>query len=228
MASTRKYDVDQINLNGFIKTFRKEKPKLIQTTKTEDCERLAVSLIKSIQIALEKSCPKLTYENKVKQSIVNRVPRRVSELFLISKSLTKENRIRTNRLVNYQNTKPNYSKYDFFEKQLAFYVGDQCPNQMVYKQFNKPINRIEIDEETIREVFDTYARPGKIPGLDFIPTEIWQIILKFDGDYLIQFIRELFKFYVPKVFKESKLVIFRKPNRSGYSPENYRFITIQR
>lgn len=228
MASTRKYDIDHINSSAFVKTFRKEKPKLI-ATKPEDCERLATDLIKSIQISLNSSCPKFDDNNKPKtKSIAYRLPRNISDLFLISRALLNENRRQNYRTANYQSTlRPNHSKIDFFEKQLAYYIGDQCSNKLAFKKNSKLPSVFPIDENRIDDLI-TRLPSDKLPGLDFIPNEIWQCILKCDRDYLMEFIRILVQnLYFPHIFKQGKLIVFRKPFRRGYEPENFRFITVQ-
>lgn len=228
MTSTRKYDIDHINSSNFINVFRKERPNLPQTTRDEDCERLSAELVRSVQVALEHSAPKFNnnYDVTKKNSMINRLPRNVGDLFIISRSLMNENRRTLNRSTNYQNSRPNYSKKDFFERQLSFYIGDQCSNRLAYKPIAKPIST-QIDEDTIRSLIDRLPS-NKLPGLDCIPNEVWQCILKCDENYLIQFLNTLIKaLHFPDAFKQGKLIVFRKPHRTGYHPENYRFITIQ-
>ena len=225
MASTRKYDIKHTNSGLFLNTFRRERPDLISTGKNEDCERIAKQLIASIENALEQSTPKLAPGDRSRQTTVYRVPRKLGDLFIISRQLMNERR-RVNMQANYENTyRSNYSKVDFFDKQLSFYTGDPCPNQLVNKKFAKP-SHIEIDREQIRELINVLP-PNKLPGLDCIQNEVWQSILKCEEDYLLDFISMLLNaLYFPKVFKSGKLITFRKPHRRGYGPENYRFVTV--
>jgi len=225
MASTRRYDINNMNSGGFVKTFRKEKPKLNNSTRAEDCDRLTESVIKSVQVALEQSTPKFNSENNNKaRTNLFRIPRNVSDLFIISKSLLNESRRQYYQTSNYE--RPNYSKKQFFEQQLSYYIGDQCSNKRVYKKFSKPTTN-QVDENLIKDIINK-SPTNKLPGLDYIPNEVWQCILKYDEEYLIEFINNLIEaLHFPAAFKQGKLIVFRKPNRSGYHPENYRFITIQ-
>lgn len=226
MASTRKYDINHTNSGAFVNTFRRERPHLVSTAKSEDCEKIAKKLIASIENALEQSTPKLAPQDSSGQGAVNRRPRKVADLFIIARQLMSEDRRRVSRQTNYQNSRPNYSKIDFFDKQLSFYVGDQCPNQMVNKKYAKPSQGVEVDAEQIKELIQKLP-PNKLPGLDCVQNEVWQSILKCDEEYLVNFITMMLKaLYFPKVFKQGKLIVFRKPYRRGYGPENYRFVTV--
>lgn len=225
MASTRKYDISKTNTGIFVNTFRRERPQLVSTGKNEDYERIAKKLVASVENALEQSTPKLEPQDRSRQGAVYRLPSKLRDLFIIARQLIDEDRRRVSRQ-NYQNySRANYSKIDFFDKQLSFYVGDQCPNQLVNKKYAKP-NEIDVDVEQIKELINKLP-PNKLPGVDYIPNEVWQSILKCEEEYLINFISMILKaLYFPAVFKQGKLIAFRKPHRRGYGPENYRFVTI--
>lgn len=213
MASTKKYNIDKINSNNFVKVYKKEKPDLNRNSSKEELEKLAKDFISSIQTALDKSAPKLTIntESRIENSSINRIPRCSKDLFILSKNLLQEQRrIRYRNSNSYQSTRPSFSKEKFFEEQLNYYVGDQCPNDMINKKIKKPTKSKDFDEEIIKNLIGKLPA-DKIPGLDFIPSTIWKFLLEIDQAYLIQFIKILLRAsYFPAIFKEGDYSFFLK------------------